>query len=155
MKYFLLPLTLILSYYISFYTTYLIVLLIPLLFSLGWIWFIFVWIFFQSIILSVIGGVATFIIDSLSNYYKNIFIAILYSITSVLGLFQVVMFFYENPPIMVVEGVDIPMFSGMWDASWLKTILTIWFFIPYLAIPLSLCLLPYFFYRLKHNPYNI
>jgi len=154
MKYVLLPLSLILSYHISYFTIYLIVLLIPLLFSLSWGFFIIVWFFLQYLFLSVIGGITTFINTSLSNYYKNTFITILHSISSVVGLFQIVMFFNENPPVIVVEGVDVPMFKGMWDSSWFKSILTILFFIPYVGIPISICLSP-ILYRIEPNSDNV
>jgi hypothetical protein len=126
MKIILLPVTLLIWYFLTYYGLYFSVLLILMFFSLHWLWIILLGITLITFITYFVNGIAGIIkLKLLSFYNHNQFFIIAHSISGLVASINIILYLYNNPPVIGNIGDSESNFflSKMWEISPFKTII--------------------------------
>jgi len=125
MKNLLIPFTSIAWYFVTYFTLFGVFISFPLMFSIGWFWLILLYSFMMGVV-SLLYSVAAGASISILHLYKLSWIScIIHSITGLLAVIRIIIFYLDNPPTQVHSGIETELLSYMWSESPLKTILLV------------------------------
>ncbi len=126
MRYLLLPFTLVLWFLVSYLSVYYGLFLTTWMFSLDWIWLLIVWTLFSGLFSLVVHGLpGLFQVGVIELYKRNFAIITLHSIVGFMGFLYFYFLIYNFPPALIADNNAVPLLSGMWAKSWLKTLILV------------------------------
>ena len=136
MRNLLTPITIIIWYLTTYYGLYYSIVLLMWMFSINWIWLIFIYPILIGIIFAITNGIPSLLrIYILKFYNYNWFAIIIHSLFGLLGVVVLFLQFYNNPIVLVSNGQETSMLKAMWSESAIKTIILI---IPFIGVFISL-----------------
>jgi len=117
-------------FYLSYLGLYYGMVLMFWMFSLSWFWLIIGYIFLIGIISSLVVSLPTLLNGLILQFYRLTWFSIItHSIAGLLGIAYFYYMIYQNPPDVVSGNETMPTLKGLWNQSWLKTILLMFPFI--------------------------
>lgn len=125
MKNLLMPLTIVMWYFITYFALFGVFVSFPLMFDMGWLWLIFLYSILIGLV-SMLYSIATgFSIGVLYFYKLNWVAVIIHSIAGLMATISFITFYSQNWAMIVRNGNEAPLLSFMWDDSPIKVILLV------------------------------
>ena len=113
-----------LFYLISYYGLYFSVIMMLKLFTMNWLYLIFLYPISIGLIFAITNGIPTILKTYILRFYDTTwFSIILHALASTIGLINILIFFYDFPPEYISNGKSFFFLEGWWEDSPLKTLL--------------------------------
>ena len=123
MRYVLIPFTMFFWFLTAYYGVYCSVIGMAFMFSLSWIWLIFGYTFLIGAAFGIVNGMPSLLRLLILKFYGvNWFTCIAHSLSGALGIILITLFFWANPPQLVMGSESPFILVGMWNVAPIKTI---------------------------------
>ncbi|MBN4081717.1 hypothetical protein JYU23_01150 [bacterium AH-315-C07] len=144
MRYLLLPITMLLWWYVIFYSLFFSVTAMLFVFSFSWFWLIIIGFTGIALIAGILNTIPAILNLYIFKFYNYSWVGcIAQSLAGLLGAYRYFTFIYANPPVFTDGTESVFFLSYMWNEAPVKTVFVISAFLGvFIAILWSMILSP-------------